>query len=183
MNLTGQLLVATPSLRDPTFHRAVVLLLDHGPDGALGVVLNRPLEVDVSAVLPPWQPWTTAPGVLFQGGPVALDSALGLVGVPGDGPEPTGVRRINGSIGLVDLDTDPQEVVSGLSGLRVFAGYAGWGGGQLEREIEEGSWYVVDSEARDAFVDEPELLWRSVLRRQSGDLAFVATFPEDPDLN
>lgn len=183
MDLTGRLLVATPSLRDPTFHRTVVLMLDHGEDGGLGVVLNRPLEVDVEAVLPPWQPWTTAPGVLFQGGPVALDSALGLVGAPGDGPEPPGVRRINGSLGLVDLDVEPEAVVPGLSGLRVFAGYTGWAAGQLEREIEEGSWYVVESEARDAFTDEPEQLWRTVLRRQPGDLAFVATFPEDPDLN
>jgi putative transcriptional regulator len=183
MNLTGQLLVATPSLREPTFHRAVVLLLDHGPDGGLGVVLNRPLEVEVSAVLPAWQPWTTAPGVLFQGGPVALDSALGLVGVPGDGREPPGVRRINGSLGLVDLDTDPDEVAASLSGLRVFAGYAGWSADQLEREIGEGSWYLVPAEARDAFTDRPEALWRTVLRRQSGDLAFVASFPDDPDLN
>jgi putative transcriptional regulator len=183
MDLTGKLLVATPSLRDPTFHRTVVLLLDHGADGGLGVVLNRPLEVDVEAVLPPWQPWTTEPGVLFQGGPVALDSALALAGVPGDGPEPAGVRRLKGSIGLVDLDSEPEDVVSGLSGLRVFAGYAGWGGGQLEREVAEGSWYVVESEARDAFVGHPERLWREVLRRQPGDLALVATFPEDPDLN
>lgn len=183
MNLTGQLLVATPSLRDPTFSRTVVLLLDHGDDGGLGVVLNRPLEVAVSAVLPTWQPWTTAPGVLFQGGPVALDSALGLVGVPGDGREPPGVRRLNGSLGLVDLDTDPDAVVSTLSGLRVFAGYAGWSAEQLEREIAEGSWYVVDSEPRDAFTDEPETLWRSVLRRQGGELAYVASFPDDPDLN
>ena len=70
-----------------------------------------------------------------------------------------------------------------LSGLRIFAGYAGWGEGQLEEEIAEGAWYVVDGEARDAFTDEPELLWRTVLRRQGGDLAMVATFPEDPSLN
>ncbi len=183
MKLTGQLLVATPSLRDPTFHRTVVLLLDHGDDGGLGVVLNRPLEVAVSAVLPPWQPHATAPAVLFQGGPVALDSALGLVGVPGDTREPPGVRRINGSVGLVDLDVEPADVVPELSGLRVFAGYAGWSTGQLEREVEEGSWYVVDSEPRDAFTDQPEQLWRTVLRRQPGDLALVAAFPEDPELN
>ncbi|GAB3593189.1 YqgE/AlgH family protein [Angustibacter peucedani] len=183
MNLTGQLLVATPTLRDPTFHKTVVLLLDHGDDGGLGVVLNRPLEVQVDVVLPPWQPHVTAPSVLFQGGPVALDSALGLVGVPGGGSEPAGVRRINGSLGLVDLDVDPVDVVPELSGLRVFAGYAGWSPGQLEREVEEGSWYVVDAEPRDAFTDTPDLLWRTVLRRQPGDLALVSTFPDDPDLN
>jgi len=182
-NLTGQLLLATPQLHEPTFHRTVVLLLDHGDDGAMGVVLNRPTLVEVAAVLPGWQPHTTAPGVLFQGGPVGLDSALGLVAVPGDTHEPPGVRRINGALGLVDLDVEPLSVVPDLAGLRVFAGYAGWMLGQLEREIEEGSWYVVEGEARDPFSADPSSLWRAVLRRQRGELAYVATYPEDPTHN
>ena len=181
--LTGRLLVATPTLVDPNFRRAVVLLLDHNDDGALGLVVNRPLEVDVSAVLPAWQPYATDPGRLFQGGPVELDSALGLVAVPGDSQEPLGVRRLVGSIGLVDLDAPPEVVAGELAGLRIFAGYAGWSDGQLEREIEEGAWYVVGSESSDAFTASPQTLWRSVLRRQGGDLALVSTFPEDPALN
>ena len=181
--LTGRLLVATPRLNDPNFRRAVVLLLDHNDEGALGIVVNRPLEVDVSAVLPNWQPYATAPGRLFQGGPVALDSALGIVAVPGDAAEPTGVRRIIGSLGLVDLDTPPQSVVGGVAGLRIFAGYSGWSAGQLEAEIGEGAWYVVDAEPRDPFSDVPEALWRQVLRRQRGELALVSTYPEDPALN
>ena len=181
--LTGRQLVATPVLTEPTFHRTVVLLLDHTEEGALGVVVNRPMEVDVSAVLPTWQPHVTAPGKLFQGGPVALDSALGLVAVPGDEEEPLGVRRLVGALGLVDLDTPPEVVVPELAGLRIFAGYAGWSAGQLEDEIEEGAWYVVDAESRDPFTDRPDELWRDVLRRQRGDLAWVATFPEDPTLN
>ena len=181
--LTGRLLVATPRLTDPNFRRSVVLLLDHGDDGALGIVVNRPLEVDVSAVLPSWQPYATEPGRLFQGGPVALDSALGVVAVPGDDAEPMGVRRIIGSLGLVDLDTPPQVVAGGVAGLRIFAGYAGWSGGQLEDEIREGAWYVVDSEPWDPFSDTPHRLWREVLRRQRGELALVSTYPEDPTLN
>jgi len=182
-DLTGQLLVATPLLSEPTFRRTVVLLLDHGHDGAMGVVLNRPMTVEVAAVLPDWQPHTTAPGVLFQGGPVELDSALGLVAVPGDAGEPPGVRRISGALGLVDLDVEPLSVVSGLAGLRVFAGYAGWSLGQLEAEIAEGAWYVVAGEARDPFSADPASLWREVLRRQRGELAYVATYPEDPVQN
>ena len=182
-SLVGRLLVATPSLRSPAFSRTVVLMLDHGDEGALGVVLNRPMEVEVAAVLPDWQPHVTDPGVLFSGGPVAPDSALGLVSVPGDEPEPPGVRRISGSLGLVDLDAVPEEVVPRVSGMRIFAGYAGWGAGQLEAEVREGSWYVLDGEARDAFVDDPASLWRDVLRRQGGDLAYVASFPPDPSLN
>src|SRR5664279_4142717 len=173
--LTGRLLVATPVLTDPNFRRAVVLMLDHSDEGGLGVVVNRPLEVDVSAVLPGWQPYATAPGRLFQGGPVALDSALGVVAVPGGSSEPNGVRRIIGSLGVVDLDAPPQLVVSGVAGLRIFAGYAGWSGGQLEAEIGDGAWYVVDAEARDPFSDSPERLWRQVLRRQRGELALVST--------
>ena len=183
LNLTGQLLLATPQLREPVFHRTVVLLLDHGDDGAMGVVLNRPMEVEVAAVLPGWQPHTTAPGVLFQGGPVGLDSALALVAVPGDTGEPAGVRRINGALGLLDLDVEPLTVVPDLAGLRVFAGYAGWSLGQLESEIAAGSWYVVEGEARDPFSAHPSALWREVLRRQRGELAYVATYPEDPNQN
>jgi putative transcriptional regulator len=181
--LTGRLLVATPRLEDPNFRRTVVLLLDHGDEGALGIVVNRPLEVDVAAVLPAWQPHVSHPGRLFQGGPVALDSALGVVAVPGDDDEPVGVRRIIGALGLVDLDTPPEIVAGGVAGLRIFAGYAGWTKGQLEGEIGEGSWYVVDAESRDAFTDTPENLWRQVLRRQRGDLAFVSTYPDDPSQN
>ena len=181
--LTGQLLVATPTLDDPNFRRSVVLLLDHGDGGALGIVVNRPLDLDVSAVLPAWQPYTTEPGRLFRGGPVQLDSALGLVAVPGDGDEPPGVRRLIGALGLVDLDAEPEQVIGGVAGLRIFAGYAGWSEGQLEGEIDSGSWYVVQAEARDAFTDTPQALWAQVLRRQRGDLALVSTFPDDPTMN
>ena len=181
--LSGRLLIASPILEDENFRRTVILVLDHGDDGALGLVVNRPMEVDVSSVLPAWQRYTTAPGRLFQGGPVQLDSALGLVALPGNGGEPLGIRLLIGSIGLVDLDAPPEVIASGLAGLRIFAGYAGWAAGQLEAEITEGAWYVVDSEPRDAFTDHPERLWREVLRRQRGRLAMVSTYPDDPTQN
>lgn len=180
--LPGQLLVATPKLEDPSFRRAVVLVLDHDEDGALGVVVNRPSEVEVAAVLPVWQPHTVAPGVLFHGGPVAGDSALGLAQVPGD-DEPMGFRRVAGALGLVDLDAPPEILVPELAALRLFAGYAGWGAGQLESELVEGAWYVVDGEPADAFSGAPQGLWREVLRRQGGDLALVSTYPDDPRMN
>lgn len=182
MSLAGQLLVAAPSLGDPHFERAVVLVLSHDDDGALGVVVNRPTAVPVTSILPAWKGVVSAPGVVFQGGPVSLDSALGLV-VLGDGGEPLGVRRVSGRLAVVDLDAPPELVSPGVVGMRVFAGYAGWSPDQVEAEIDEGAWYVVDAEVSDALTGQAGGLWREVLRRQAGPLALMATFPLDPSLN
>lgn len=181
-SLTGRLLVAAPSLRGSTFERSVVLMLSHDGDGALGVMVNRPTEVQVGDVLPGWITVVSEPGVVFQGGPVSLDSALGLVAVPG-ADEPLGVRRVRGGLGVVDLDTPSEIIQPAVTAMRVFAGYAGWAPDQLEGEIDEGSWYVVDSEPRDAFRTDAEDLWAVVLRRQGGSLALMASFPADPSLN
>ncbi|MFD7287365.1 YqgE/AlgH family protein [Streptomyces sp. NPDC059863] len=181
-SLTGRLLVATPALADPNFDRAVVLLLDHDEEGSLGVVLNRPTPVGVADILESWGELAGDPGVVFQGGPVSLDSALGLAVIPGD-EGPLGWRRVYGAIGLVDLETPPELLARALGSLRIFAGYAGWGPGQLEEELGEGAWYVVESEPGDVSSPRPESLWRSVLRRQRGELAMVATYPDDPSLN
>lgn len=180
--LTGRLLVATPSTGGEVFRRSVVLMLHHDENGAQGVVLNRPLDAPVGAVLPPWQPHVSPPARLFQGGPVELDSALGLAFVPGDG-EPMGVRRLFRGVGLVDLDAPPVLVVPEVGGLRIFAGYAGWSPGQLEAEIRAGGWYVVDAETADAFTTAPGSLWADVLSRQRGRLSWVARFPDDPSMN
>ncbi|MYW66118.1 YqgE/AlgH family protein [Streptomyces sp. SID8379] len=181
-SLTGRLLVATPALADPNFDRAVVLLLDHDEKGSLGVVLNRPTPVDVGDILEGWGDLAGEPGVVFQGGPVSLDSALGVAVIPGeDGP--LGWRRVHGAIGLVDLEAPPELLASALGSLRIFAGYSGWGPGQLQDELTEGAWYVVESEPGDVSSTRPEGLWRAVLRRQRSELAMVATYPDDPSLN
>ncbi len=187
-SLTGRLLVATPKLADPNFDRAVVLLLDHDAEGSLGVVLNRPTPVGVGDVLEPWAPLAGVPRVIFQGGPVSLDSALGLAVVPGEpraGGEgdPLGWRRVHGAIGLIDLEAPPELLAAELGSLRIFAGYSGWGPGQLEKELVDGAWYVVESEPGDVSTPHPEKMWRAVLRRQRGELAMVATYPDDPSLN
>ncbi|GLW05053.1 UPF0301 protein [Microtetraspora sp. NBRC 13810] len=185
----GGLLVATPRLEDPNFRRSVVLVLEHDRDGGtLGVVLNRPSDVSVTQVLPTWDALVTGPSVLFQGGPVQTDSALALAAVP-SGEEPLGWRRLAAAIpavsrlGTVDLDAPPEILAGEIAQMRIFAGYAGWTPGQLKAEIEEGAWYVVDAEPGDTFYADPESLWRAVLRRQRGELAFVATCPDDPNLN
>ncbi|MGW2655562.1 YqgE/AlgH family protein [Streptomyces sp. NPDC001478] len=181
-SLTGRLLVATPALADPNFDRAVVLLLDHDEEGSLGVVLNRPTPVGVVDILASWAGLTGEPEVVFQGGPVSLDSALGVAVIPGD-EGPLGWRRVHGAIGLVDLEAPPELLAAALGSLRIFAGYAGWGPGQLESELSEGAWYVVESEPGDVSSPRPETLWRAVLRRQRSELAMIATYPDDPSLN
>jgi putative transcriptional regulator len=180
----GRLLVATPHLLDPNFERTVVLLLDLDENGALGVVLNRPSTVPVAEILPDWSQVTRAPGVLFQGGPVSTDSALAVAALPPGGTaEPLGFRRLYDDIGIVDLDTPTEVVGPALSGLRVFAGYAGWGEEQLTAEVRSGSWYVLPSEPGDLFGTDPQNLWMRVLRRQPGELAWISTRPLDPTLN
>ncbi|MEO3809712.1 YqgE/AlgH family protein [Sphaerisporangium sp. B11E5] len=185
----GRLLVATPLLDDPNFRRGVVLVLEHDDDGGtLGVMLNRPSEVTVTQVLPSWDALVSGPPVLFEGGPVQTDSALALAAVP-SGQEPLGWRRLHAGtsavskLGTVDLDAPPEILAGEITQMRIFAGYAGWTAGQLEAEIRDGSWYVVEAEPGDTFDSSPANLWRSVLRRQPGELAFVATCPDDPKLN
>jgi putative transcriptional regulator len=183
----GRLLVATTGLLDPNFTRTVVLLLDHDGDGTLGVVLNRPSSIPVVEVLPDWGPSVDPPEVLFEGGPVSTDAALAVACVPevgdGQGAEPIGFRRLFGTAGIIDLDTPLEVIAPAMTRLRIFAGYAGWGSGQLEAEIAEGSWYVVESTVQDIFDPEPARLWSAVLRRQPGSLAWVSTKPDDPTRN
>lgn len=182
--LTGQLLVATPSLRDPNFERTVVLLVAHEEGGALGVVLNRATEVPVSEVLGQWGALAGDPAVVFEGGPVQPESAICLARTrPGASPPRRGFHRVSGAIGTVDLAGDPGALRDSVEGVRVFAGYAGWAPGQLENEIATGSWFVFDALPGDAFVPRPDDLWPMVLRRQGGILAAVAMFPSDPSLN
>ena len=179
----GMLLVATPALLDPNFADTVVLLLDVDENGALGVVLNRPTAVAVADVLADWRDVVAEPEVLFRGGPVSTEGALAVGRLRRSDDVPVGFREVAGPIGVVDLDT-PVELVDGtLQGLRIFAGYAGWGAQQLVAEIEEGSWYVVPGHPQDAFRCDPDELWRDVLRRQPGELAWHSTRPVDPDLN
>ncbi|GAA4125857.1 YqgE/AlgH family protein [Knoellia locipacati] len=180
---TGRLLVSTPQLDDGLFHRSVILMLQHDDNGAHGVVLNKPLGAEVDSVLPGWGEHISAPQTLFQGGPVQLDSALGLVMVSSDEDLPPGSQRLFGSVAIIDLDTPPLLVMPEVGGLRIFAGYAGWSSGQLESEIARGSWMVLDSLPGDLLTADPDRLWEQVLLRQGDELAFVAYYPSDPELN
>lgn len=183
----GRLLVATPAL-DPasgegTFARTVIQLLQHsGDDGALGVVVNRPTGNDLREVLPGWALLAPDPPVIFEGGPVQQTAAICLGRLSGPAPGDASYVGVAGApwLATVDLDQDAAEPVQEV---RVFAGYAGWAPGQLEAEVQEGSWWVLDALPGDCFNTTPELLWRLVLRRQGLPLALAASYPDDPALN
>jgi len=172
--LAGKLLVATPELVDPNFFRTVVLILEHDEvEGALGIVLNRATDANVADYLPEWAPFATPP-LVHVGGPVAPEVAIGVVDTPATPPETW--APVVADIGLLDLSTGPSEV-GGVLRARIFAGYAGWMAGQLEAELLMRSWFVVDAEEGDVFTNRPGSLWRTVLRRQPGRLAWYANFP------
>ena len=184
----GQLVVATPALEDPNFARTVVLLLQADEDdGALGLVLNRPTGTDVAEVLPEWAPLCASPAVVFAGGPVQPQAAVCLGHRRVGGPSLAAYAELEGvpggSVGTVDLDAPPEQIARAVGEVRLFAGYAGWSPGQLEAEVEEGAWWVLDSLPADAFDVQPDLMWGRVLRRQGPPIAFAASYPPDPTLN
>lgn len=188
--LTGRLLIASTRLGDPNFERGVILLLDHGEEGALGIVLNRPTGVGVDEILEPWhhQSMLAPPGVVFAGGPVSREAVIGLARASSGEDDLVaenrgGWRPLVGSLGTVDLSIPPEDQPLALAGARLFSGYAGWTAGQLEEEIAEGAWYVVEALGDDPMSPEPERLWHDVLRRQGRKLALLATYPPHPSVN
>ncbi len=181
----GRLLVASPLLTDPNFWRTVVILLEQGEEGALGLVLNRPSDTELDIPLPGWETAAAEPSVVFVGGPVQPEVAIALASADGgfSAQEPDGWREVVGPIGTVDLDMDPLEASVRFHGIRIFAGYSGWGPGQLEDEIAAGAWFVVTATPEDVLNAHPDEMWSEVLRRQGGDLGMLANFPPHPSLN
>jgi len=172
-SLRGQLLIAAPQLVD-YFRRSVVLVLDHGDEGAMGVVLNRPTETEVADAVPDLARLAGHGDVLHAGGPVEPEAVFAL-GDFGD-PEQVGTP-VMGAVGLLDPDRpDPD-----LRRLRVFAGYAGWGPGQLDAELAADAWLTSPAAPEDPFADGD--LWPVVLGRMGGAYALMASMPADPRLN
>jgi putative transcriptional regulator len=178
-SLSGHLLVASPALLDPNFRRAVVLVTEHTEDGAAGLVLNRPSPVAVAAAVPALETLVEDGEQVWVGGPVQPDAVLVL----GEFLDPDDAEvPLFDSLGFPSLD-DPDEVVPITTRRRVFAGCAGWSAGQLEAELANEDWILEPAQTDDAFTDEPDELWRDVLRRKGGIYELVARMPEDPSLN
>jgi putative transcriptional regulator len=179
-SLRGLLLVASPALQDPNFRRAVVLVAEHGEGGAMGLVLNRPAEALAAEAVPPLAGLVDPDSHVFAGGPVEPQAVIVLA----EFEDPDDAAAIVfADIGFVSGDSDPEMISSSTGRTRLFAGYAGWGTGQLESELAEDAWIVAEPLADDVFSSEPHGLWSEVLRRQGGRFALVATMPPDPSLN
>ncbi len=178
----GRLLVAEPLLGDPNFDRTVVLMVEHTTEGAMGLVLNRPTDLPVETALPAWYGMVSAPPVLHVGGPVEEQSGWCLARLS-VGAERPGFLPVVGDVGLLDLEVDPRELTGDLLAARLYAGYSGWGAGQLDDELGRESWIVVDAAPDDPFLTDSDELWSRILLRQGGRLARLSLFPRDLSVN
>ena len=153
--LRGRLLIATPMLNDPNFAGSVVLIAEHSKDGAMGLVLNRPLNISVSEAVPLLSDFVGDDTNLYAGGPVQPDAVMALA----DFVDSSRAAVIAfGSVGFLPADADGTLDPATVVRARVFVGYSG-------------------------FTDDPDNLWRTALRRHGGILAMFALQPIDPTLN
>ena len=179
-SLAGRLLVASTTLEDPNFARTVVLIGLHSEDGALGLVLNRPSTSTVSSAVPQLEELVCTDERVFVGGPVQSSSIVMLAEFID--PAAAGLLVL-GRIGLPAPDASLEQLAAATTRRRVYAGYAGWGEGQLDAELENEDWIAQDALPDDVFSEEPERLWSSVLTRKGGRYALLARMPLDPSLN
>lgn len=178
-SLRGQLLISSGGLFDPNFRHTVVLVGDHSPDGAVGVVLNRAMDVTVAEAAPGLAGLAPDGASLHEGGPV--DPSLPVLLAELTDPEAADVLVFD-SVGFLVgevSDTAERDIVRA----RVFAGYSGWGPGQLEGEIAEGSWIIDPARIEDVFTAHPDLLWSRVLERKGPEYRTLAKMPYDPSMN
>lgn len=179
-SLQGQLLIAAPSLIDPNFWRTVILVAEHSDEGAMGLVLNRPLDVSVAEAVEPLEALVEHAEPVFQGGPVSPEAVVALA----EFADPDlAVEFAFGQIGFIGADPDVEELVGATDRARVFAGYAGWGAGQLEAELAEHAWITEPALPDDVFTEDPENLWSQTLRRKGGMASLLALMPPDPSMN
>ena len=179
-SLSGQLLLAGPALRDPNFARSVVLIGMHTSEGAMGVVLNRPSRITVGEAVPQLREAVSEHEPVYVGGPVQPTSVVLLAEFLD--PAPAGLLVL-GRIGFPAADADIDHLGEAIVRSRVFAGFAGWGGGQLDAEVEHGDWIAQAALPDDVFTELPGELWSSVLQRKGGSYALLARMPLDPSVN
>ena len=177
--MRGKLLIASPALVDPNFARAVVLITEHSDEGAMGVVLNRPSETAVEDVASELSELVVDEPV-FIGGPVQPQALVVLAEF--NDPE-AAAWIVAADVGFVSAETDYDDLARAIRRGRVYAGYSGWGAGQLEGELAEDAWIVEPPMPAELFPDDPLALWQDVLARKGGQFALIARMPDDPSLN
>jgi putative transcriptional regulator len=175
----GQLLIAGPTLLDPNFWRTVVLIVEHSPEGALGLVLNRPSETTVGEAVSELESLLEPDDTLYVGGPVQPSALIVLAEF--EDAESAALIAF-GDVGLLGGGDSPGDA-DGVRRGRAFVGHAGWGPGQLDAELEHGDWILESARREDAFTDAPADLWPAVLTRKGGEYALVARMPPDPSVN
>jgi putative transcriptional regulator len=178
-SLRGHLLISSGGLFDPNFRHTVVLVGEHNAGGALGVVLNRALDVTVQEAVPVLSSLVPPDEPLFQGGPVRPASPVLLAEL--EHPELADIL-VFGSVGFLVGDVS-EDVRPGILRARLFAGYTGWGPGQLEAEMEADSWILEPAQEEDVFTDAPDLLWSRVLERKGPEFRQLSRMPYDPSMN
>jgi putative transcriptional regulator len=172
-SLRGHLLIAAPALHD-YFRRTVVLVIEHTDDGAMGVVLNRESETLVAEAVPQLADLAPEEELVRIGGPVSPQSVVAL-GEFADVAEAG--THVVGTLGTLDPDSENASLLR----IRVFAGYTGWGPGQLDEELEQDAWVVTPAQPEDAFGDGD--IWSEALKRKGGSYRLLSTMPADPSLN
>lgn len=179
----GIFLVATPALRDPNFRQTVVLLCEHGPEGALGVVVNRPTAIQLSEVLPQVPVLEGQRHVFFSGGPVQPNHVLILYRLS---QELSDTHHVFDGVYLGgDMKALEQvlTVPSGTEAIRAYVGYSGWGPGQLESEMKSGSWILLPADPAVVFEKDPGDIWPDILRSLGGVYELYAEMPREPSSN
>lgn len=159
----GIFLVASPNLGDPNFRQTVVLLCIYGPEGTLGVVVNRPTDLLLSEALPAIPALQGKPDVLFAGGPVQPNGLVLLFRVE---QEPADTRKVLPDVymgGNIDTLARILSQPKPNEAFRAYAGYAGWAPGQLEFEMAMGSWGIVQADAASIFDKDPARLWDDLI--------------------
>jgi putative transcriptional regulator len=178
-SLRGHLLIANASLWDPNFRRTVVLIAHHDDDGAVGVVLNNVTDATVTEAVPQLGSLVATDEPLFIGGPVQPEAAVVMADF--DDPAVAEIVAFD-SIGFLPPQSGP-EVERSIRRARVFAGYSGWGPGQLEAELAEDAWIVEPAIPDDVFATDPSRLWEDVLRRKGREFDLLRLMPADPSAN
>lgn len=178
-SLRGQLLIAGPTLLDPSFRRSVVLVCAHSGEGALGLVLNRPSPLAIGDTVPELTEALGDAGRLWIGGPVQESGVVLLA----DLVEPGESLMVSGDLGLVTDGATLDDLAGRTRRLRAYLGHAGWGPGQLDEEVERDDWIVAPLRIADPFADETGELWRGSLERLGGRYALLSRMPEDPSVN